>query len=514
MTDVFFSYSSKDRERVRPVRNALAAQGFEVFWDQEVPAGVDWDTWIRQHLQRAKCAVVFWSKDSIVSDNVRHEATVAKTQGKLVPVLLEHLQPEQFPMGLYSTQGVFLAAWAGDTEGTEWQKLQAQVEARLTPLWVARRLHNSEAAVLAESARREAAESRIRALQERLVKEAQAQQEAERGREDAVKEGEKLRGALAAAEGAAARFEGRLAGLERDLGAGRSELADSQQALSDTSARVAASERERDEARAEADGLGRQLARSREQASAAEDARQTLEQELRGIRAEAEKAFKQVDLATRGYSQVSAALAEMTRHRDAASSEASGLRAQLQQEASTRRLVASQLAAIQNNTSTQDRTIEQLTQAEKVLKQELQTAKEATERVSSSSYLSTSFFLSGAGLVAAAVACRPDWIAPWSRALTDQLRTLSPSLADSATPMLIACAAWLALFALEKSERASSFVGFFFWIVLPTVAVLLVRDFWPIEQWPLWGYVALTILNLAQIGFGLLAMLLSPLVRS
>jgi hypothetical protein len=35
---------------VRPIRDALAAQGFEVFWDQQVPAGMDWDTWIRQHL--------------------------------------------------------------------------------------------------------------------------------------------------------------------------------------------------------------------------------------------------------------------------------------------------------------------------------------------------------------------------------------------------------------------------------------------------------------------------------
>jgi len=50
VTDIFFSYSSADRERVRPIRDALVAQGFEVFWDQQVPAGTDWDSWIRQHL--------------------------------------------------------------------------------------------------------------------------------------------------------------------------------------------------------------------------------------------------------------------------------------------------------------------------------------------------------------------------------------------------------------------------------------------------------------------------------
>ena len=61
MTDIFFSYKSDDRERVRPVRDAFDALGFDVFWDQEVPAGVDWDTWIRRHLAEAKCAIVFWS---------------------------------------------------------------------------------------------------------------------------------------------------------------------------------------------------------------------------------------------------------------------------------------------------------------------------------------------------------------------------------------------------------------------------------------------------------------------
>ena len=118
MTDIFFSYSSADRERVpvaplqsqhlrwlhagRHSGDALVAQGFEVFWDQQVPGGMDWDTWIRQHLIKSKCAMAFWSATSVSSDNVRHEAMVAKQQGKLISVLLEPLTAEQFPMGLYA----------------------------------------------------------------------------------------------------------------------------------------------------------------------------------------------------------------------------------------------------------------------------------------------------------------------------------------------------------------------------------------------------------------------------
>ena len=77
MSDIFFSYSSKDRARVRLAQEALAAAGYEVFWDQEVPPGQDWDSWIRANLEKAKCVLVFWSQNSVSSANVRHEATRA-----------------------------------------------------------------------------------------------------------------------------------------------------------------------------------------------------------------------------------------------------------------------------------------------------------------------------------------------------------------------------------------------------------------------------------------------------
>ncbi len=106
MTEIFFSYKSEDRDRVKLVHDALEQQGFDVFWDQKVPANVDWDTWIRRHLSEARCAIVFWSATSAKSDNVRHEATIARQQGKLIAALLEPLAVDQFPMGLYAQQGV------------------------------------------------------------------------------------------------------------------------------------------------------------------------------------------------------------------------------------------------------------------------------------------------------------------------------------------------------------------------------------------------------------------------
>src|SRR5262245_37795507 len=188
MTDVFFSYSSTDRERVRPIRDALVAQGFEVFWDQQVPAGMDWDTWIRQHLTKSKCAMVFWSAASVLSDNVRHEAMVAKQQGKLISVLLEPLTVDQFPMGLYAQQAANLSGWNGDQGHDEWRKFRREFEAKLTPLWVRRQIDELEAELVGERARREGAERRDKVLQAQIAKEAEIQQDLKQERDKALDE--------------------------------------------------------------------------------------------------------------------------------------------------------------------------------------------------------------------------------------------------------------------------------------------------------------------------------------
>jgi hypothetical protein len=135
---LFLSYSSKDRDRVRPIRDAFAAEGFDVSWDQALPTGIDYDTWIRRQLSEAKCVIAFWSASSVTSDKVRHEATLAKQQGTLVQVLLETLVADQVPMGLYSPQATNLTGWTGETKDDEWQKLHREVESKVAPAEVFR----------------------------------------------------------------------------------------------------------------------------------------------------------------------------------------------------------------------------------------------------------------------------------------------------------------------------------------------------------------------------------------
>jgi hypothetical protein len=130
MADVFLSYSSKDRAAAERVQQALERAGLDVFWDQEIPAGTDWDTWIRAKLSGAKAAVVLWSKASIESPNVRHEAMIARDAGKLVPAMIETLSPSDFPMGLYLVQGVQLQDWRSSGSGGM-ARLVEEVRAKL-----------------------------------------------------------------------------------------------------------------------------------------------------------------------------------------------------------------------------------------------------------------------------------------------------------------------------------------------------------------------------------------------
>jgi TIR domain/PAN domain len=238
VTDIFFSYSSVDRERVRPVRDALTAQGFAVFWDQQVPAGVDWDNWIRQHLAACKCAMVFWSSASIASRNVRHEATIADREGKLIPVLLEPLDARQFPMGLYAQQAANLADWNGDLNHEEWNKLTREYEAKLMQPWVRQRMDEKDAELVAERARRQGAERRDKTLQTQIAKEAETQQELKRERDGALDEIAALKTTLEESTRARSEAQARETDTLRQIAALRATVDEVTRARSDAEQRL------------------------------------------------------------------------------------------------------------------------------------------------------------------------------------------------------------------------------------------------------------------------------------
>jgi hypothetical protein len=130
VTDIFISYSSKDRAVAERVRDVLQDAGYEVFWDQSTPAGQDWDSWIRERLTGSKLVVTLWTRSSVASPNVRHEAIIAREAGKLLPVMVDDLAPTDFPMGLFMVQALIIGRSARQFEAAR-AKFLEEVRARM-----------------------------------------------------------------------------------------------------------------------------------------------------------------------------------------------------------------------------------------------------------------------------------------------------------------------------------------------------------------------------------------------
>ena len=113
MSDVFVSYKAEDRARVRPLVDALEADGLAVWWDAHIGGGDEWRDTIARHLDEARCVIVVWSKRSVGPEGrfVRDEATRALRRHAYLPVRIDKVEP---PLGFGETQALPLNGWKGD----------------------------------------------------------------------------------------------------------------------------------------------------------------------------------------------------------------------------------------------------------------------------------------------------------------------------------------------------------------------------------------------------------------
>lgn len=86
VTDIFISYSQKDREDVCILALLLESRGYDVWWDKNLEAADDFQEEILLALNRAKAVVVLWSANSFDSKWVRAEAAIGMDDSKLVPI--------------------------------------------------------------------------------------------------------------------------------------------------------------------------------------------------------------------------------------------------------------------------------------------------------------------------------------------------------------------------------------------------------------------------------------------
>lgn len=110
MVDVFISYARRDRAKIEALANALEGEGYSVWWDHRIAGGAEFAAEIERALNGAKSVIVAWSINAVQSEWVIDEASLAKRDGKLVPIRLDATHP---PIGFRQYQDVDFSNWKG-----------------------------------------------------------------------------------------------------------------------------------------------------------------------------------------------------------------------------------------------------------------------------------------------------------------------------------------------------------------------------------------------------------------
>lgn len=124
MPDIFLSYNREDQQKAKLIANALAEEGFDVWWDTILRAGQTYDEVTERQLHASRAVVVLWSSRSVKSKWVRAEATLGDRKSALIPVMIE---PCDRPIMFELIQTADLVGWEGDTTHPSWLAFIADV---------------------------------------------------------------------------------------------------------------------------------------------------------------------------------------------------------------------------------------------------------------------------------------------------------------------------------------------------------------------------------------------------
>jgi len=112
MADIFISYASDDRLRVKPLAIALEGQGWSVWWDRKIPPGKKFSEVIEEEVSSARCVIVLWSIASVKSDFVQTEAAVGAEKRILIPATIDEVR---IPFEFRRIHAANLTDWNGES---------------------------------------------------------------------------------------------------------------------------------------------------------------------------------------------------------------------------------------------------------------------------------------------------------------------------------------------------------------------------------------------------------------
>ena len=126
MTELFVSYAREDEARARQVAEALSAEGYRAWRDDELPAHRAYAEVIEERLNSADAVIVLWSQAAAKSQWVRAEADTARNRRILVQASLDGTIP---PIPFNQIPCADLSSSEGPADASGWQKLIGSVQA-------------------------------------------------------------------------------------------------------------------------------------------------------------------------------------------------------------------------------------------------------------------------------------------------------------------------------------------------------------------------------------------------
>ncbi|MCB1722213.1 MAG: toll/interleukin-1 receptor domain-containing protein [Chromatiaceae bacterium] len=111
MGQIFISYANEDTESARRLAGAFEGLGWTVWWDKQIPPGMDYAQVIEKAVNEASCIVVLWSKHSIDSRWVHTEAAVGADRRIVATVIVDETPGEKVPFEFRRLQAVNLNDW-------------------------------------------------------------------------------------------------------------------------------------------------------------------------------------------------------------------------------------------------------------------------------------------------------------------------------------------------------------------------------------------------------------------
>ena len=126
MVDVFVSYAREDQAFAQRIAEAVAREGYQVWWDDDLPPHLSYGEVITEKIGNARAAIVVWSHRSAESEWVRAEADLARSQKKLIQTSIDDRQP---PMPFNQIQFASIGDWKGEPDHPGWKKVKASLAA-------------------------------------------------------------------------------------------------------------------------------------------------------------------------------------------------------------------------------------------------------------------------------------------------------------------------------------------------------------------------------------------------